>query len=550
LVAIGVSLTIGCEARVSLGGRCTSNAECSAPLACVGARCREAGAAAQAGAFGLRCVAGPSGSRACTLSIEESCGGGAPCESALFATCREGRCVTGCANGDECVSGVCDTTSGAGVCVEPLSTGGADAGPIDAAIPSDAPSGCAPAATGSARSLGEAVLGVTGATEDETTRWVDRGAPLTLTGTLATRLSVGIRAGGMRADESAAPRVVTVVSLGPRDLSLDQLSAFHFSIFDTLATPVPSRNLSSGYDFGLTVTSGLDDDLRYVALRPTPSDDAPTFAWIVSDRDGAAAVNLNSSPPYPTVVGGAALFDGPDVDGVRTLFALYYVEADGTPRLGVIGEDLGRGNSTDRVLPAGFGAGPIALSAVAGGMLLFDPDGGDALLARCTGAMGPAPTISLQPIALETDLAPALVRGIGAASYHAITSTEACDSLPIAAIQCGADTCTLEAPRVAVPAPRALAFEATSWGSATAILVRTGEGARLVVLDDALQIVSDRVVLAANETYEGVDPFTLREAHLASSVSGGVGALAVAGLYADAGGAVRVEVHAVRVSAP
>jgi hypothetical protein len=71
-------------------------------------------------------------------------------------------------------------------------------------------------------------------------------------------------------------------------------------------------------------------------------------------------------------------------------------------------------------------------------------------------------------------------------------------------------------------------------------------GASVLVLDaDGLSIV-ETLSLGATETHE-LETVTLREAHLAASVSGATGVLALGGLYEDASGGGRLLVRVLRL---
>lgn len=550
LLFVGLaSLALGCESRVSLGGRCTRREECAALLTCVGGLCREECTGPSECPAGQRCIAGPSGVRACTRPVEETCDATDPCDPSVFAECREGRCVTGCTDDSTCVSGNCDTSAAIGICVEPVSTGGLDAGPldaaapVDAAVPLDAPSTCLPAPAVSPLSLSQAVLGATAATRNETSLWVETlGAPaLDLAATNVT-FGLGIRAGGAN-----APRLLTAVNLGPHDRGEVEVSIHRSEPFAMPAVIEPSAELASGIGFGAISGRSGADETSLALLRPSPQvgEDTDDFVWIV--REAGSLVNLETGAMPSRFPGGLALFEGPDVEFARELLALDELRADGTHQIGFVGAPFGEGNATPYELLAEWGDAPYAVSSARAAVHLHEPTSGRSLLARCTGAASARPLITAALLeARATDTSPVLLATSDPTQYRVVRHVRACNELPIDAISCTGASCTTRPASTALDATDVLQLESTAWGGASVILVRSAMGASVLVLDaDGLSIV-ETLSLGATETHE-LETVTLREAHLAASVSGATGVLALGGLYEDASGGGRLLVRVLRL---
>ena len=550
LLVVGVaSLALGCESRVSLGGRCTRREECAALLTCVGGLCREECTGPSECPSGQRCIAGPSGARACTRPIEESCDATDPCDPSVFAECREGRCVTGCTDGTGCVSGTCDTSAAVGVCVEPISTGGADAGaldaaaPVDAAAPPDAPISCLPAPTVSPVTLSEAVFGAMSVTRSETSLWVEAlGASALDLAASGVTFGLGVRAGGI-----SAPRVLTAVNLGPHDVGEVEVSIHRSEPFAAPVVVEPSTELASGIGFGTVVGRSGPDETSVALLRPSPAagEDTDDFVWIV--REAGGLVNLETGVMPSRFPGGMAFFDGPDVDFARELLALDELRADGTHQIGFVGTPFGEGNATQYMLLPEWGEAPYALASATGAVLLREPTSGRSLLARCTGASGPRPLITAALLDLApTDTAPALLATSDPAQLRAVRHARACGELPIDTITCTGTSCTVRPATTALDTTDVLQLETTAWGSASVVMTRSASGASVVVLDADGFAITETLSLAATETHE-LEAVTLREAHLAASVSGTTAVLALGGLYVDAAGGGRLFVRLLRL---
>jgi hypothetical protein len=550
LLLVGVaSFALGCESRVSLGGRCTRREECAALLTCVGGLCREECTGPSECPSGQRCIAGPSGVRACTRPVEETCDATDPCDPSVFAECRDGRCVTGCTDGSTCVSGTCDTSAAVGVCVEPISTGGADAGPLDAAAPVDAaepidaPSTCLPAPAVSPATLSEAVLGAMSVTRNETSLWVEMlGAPALDLAASNVTFGLGVRAGG-----TDAPRLLTAVNLGPHDAGEVEVSIHRSTPFAMPAVIEPSTELASGIGFGAIAARSGPDETSVALLRPSPAagEDTDDFVWIV--REAGGLVNLETGAMPSRFPGGFAFFDGPDVEFARELLALDELRADGTHQIGFVGAPFGEGNATQYMLLPEWGEAPYALASAMGAVLLHEPTSGRSLLARCTGAASARPLITAASLDLApTDSAPALLATSDPMQLRAVRHVSACGELPIDTITCTGSSCTTRAATTALDTTDVLQLETTAWGSASVVMTRSASGASIAVLDADGLTVTETLSLAATETHE-LEAVTLREAHLAASVSGTTAVLALGGLYVDAAGGGRLFVRLVRL---
>lgn len=542
LAIAGALAVSGCESRVSLGARCTARSDCLSELTCVGGRCREECTGPEQCATGQRCIAGPSGARACTLAPEETCSSTDPCDPALFAACREGRCVTGCTDGTTCVSGTCDTTTAVGVCVEPISSGG-----------------CLGLGTlASTRSLAEAVLGDGSvAVAEPRELWFEESgaAPMSVDDT--SSFAIGALAGDI-------PSLMLGVHLGDRMEGMNEVVLRVTRPFDE-ATVHTLSNIDSAYALGQVAIDDAGGEHRLAILRPAPDARDDTFALVVRGAvptlegdpptlavPDVGVTGLHSSAPYPTIPGGLALFSGVDVDDARTLVALRYRSATNENLLEVIGERLGEGNALDTALPASWGAGAVAFSSAPQATLLYEPSSGGAAVALVPGAQDVRPRVGISPIALSTDLPPALVGTPTTPSrYRVVTSNTGCGELAIADLTCTSG-CSLQAADVAVRASSLVTFEASELGQAIAVLRVTASGADVVVLDSDAAVLpassAEALTLASTDSPD-FETLTLREAHLTTSVRGGVAYVAVAGLYVDATGARgRVRVRSLRLA--
>ncbi len=127
----------GCQHAAEAGASCSASSECSAPLVCRLARCRNECTASRDCPPGARCLLDPSGLGACSLAIDDRCeSGGAACPTGL--TCLGMRCVNTCTGASECpTDGECREVAGAGVsfCFAPTRE---DGGVLDAAAIEDA----------------------------------------------------------------------------------------------------------------------------------------------------------------------------------------------------------------------------------------------------------------------------------------------------------------------------------------------------------------------------------------------------------------------------
>lgn len=142
-IALG-SLVAGCESRIALGGNCTRDDECQAPLVCgVGGRCRVECETSSDCPSGERCLVDVSvGGAACSIA-RETC----VTECASGLECVAGECQSGCTSSSQCPDSVCTIE---GYCAVPIASdtdsGPADAGAGDATtVDAFDPSGCAAA---------------------------------------------------------------------------------------------------------------------------------------------------------------------------------------------------------------------------------------------------------------------------------------------------------------------------------------------------------------------------------------------------------------------
>jgi len=94
-------LAVGCEARVSLGASCVSEAECPAGLACAAGRCRVGCDDVRDCTPPFACLLEPSGLGACAVAEDDACGAG--CVEPL--ACVDDRCVQSCDVPQDCAAG-------------------------------------------------------------------------------------------------------------------------------------------------------------------------------------------------------------------------------------------------------------------------------------------------------------------------------------------------------------------------------------------------------------------------------------------------------------
>lgn len=547
LLAVSL-LALACESRVSLGGRCTRREECASLLTCVGSVCREECRGPNECPSGQRCIAGPSGLRACSRPLEETCSATDPCNPEVFAECRAGQCVTGCTVGTDCVSGTCDTSAAVGVCVETVSTGGADAGPVDAAIELDSAAddagdaGCLPEPPMSSRTLAEAVFGA-GATamSDTAEIWLgDASRPLSLAGTI--ELAIGVYAGG-----DGTPRVLAAVNQGPHDSGQSEIAIRRASPFAG-ASFENDTSLDAAFAMSALSVHSAPTFAHLAVLRPEPESRSAAFTWIV--REGSAPQGLQDS--VSTFPGRVALFEGPDVEFARELLLLDEL-VEGRHELVLLGDPFGVGNRAVRMLPEAWGLQPFAMSPARQAVLLHEDLTPRTVLARCTGAEGPAPLLSLAELDVVNDGRPLLLStATSPIDYRVLTSAPDCDQAPIVAVSCPGSTCTTSTPTTALDRADAYEWEASAWGDASVVVFTSLEGARVVVLDaDGNRVlVTDPIELGGRETLE-IDTLTLRRSHVAASVSGNVASLAIGGLYVDGtGGNGQVLVRVLRLTRP
>ena len=550
LIALSV-LALACESRVSLGGRCAQVAECATALTCVGELCREDCDGPEDCPAGQRCIAGPSGLRACSRPVEETCSATDPCNPNVFAECREGQCVTSCATGADCVSGTCDTSGGVGVCAEMVSTGGQDAGLADdaARTPDDAGDPvCLPDPPTSTRTIAEAVFGA-GATASRAVAevWLGNASePLSLAAD--RELAIGVRAGG-----PDAPRVLAVLNQGVHETPQSEIAIRRVSPFATPVAVEDDGALEASFSMSaLSVNSG-PTFATFAVLRPAPATTSEAFAYIARERIGERSEVTGLANTRSTFPGRIALFAGPDVDFARELLLLDEL-VDGMHLLVLLGDPFGEGNRAVRDVTASWGTRVFSsMSTARQAVLLHDATTPRTALARCLGADPPAPLLSLAELDLVTDGAPALLATATSPNdYRVITSAHDCLELPIVELACPTERCTASTPTTAIgtASPAALAWETAGWGEASVVMLLEPEGARVVVLDaDGHHVVED-VSLATTERFE-IDDLSLREAHVAASVSDGVAALALGGLYVNAAGdGGQILVRTVRLTRP
>jgi hypothetical protein len=447
------------------------------------------------------------------------------------------------------VSGTCDTSAAIGICVEPVSTGGLDAGPLDAAAPLDAgvlddagSERCLPEPPVSGRSLAEAVLGAgAAATRDVAEAWVGTASAPLPVGAGGTEFAIGVRAGG-----PLAPRVLVAVGLGSHDVGQPEIVIRRASPFDDASSFTSVPDLDAAIQLGaLSIHSG-PDFANLAIVRPMPESLDAAFVWML--REGQSPQSLTqSSSTFP---GRIALFEGPGVMFGRELLLLDEIRGS-THVLSLVGEPFTADNATQRELPAAWGSSTFTMSAARQAVLLHDPSQARTVLARSTGVTGAAPDLSLAEITLTSDAPPALLATADSPTrYRVVTGVADCDELPIAELTCTGSACSASPPTAAISSTSvAYAFEATSWGEASVVLLFEPDGARVVVLDAEGGLVSESIRLGTTETFE-IDALSLREAHVAASVSDGVAVLVLAGLYANRiGDGVQVLVRSVRLRA-
>ncbi len=107
LAAMLATGAIGCEARVSLGSRCTVPGDCPSDLRCIASRCRAECTTERECEDGRRCLRGPDGVNACSTAPDDACTGVEDCGDPLFSRCVAARCQTTCVEDGDCAGGDC-----------------------------------------------------------------------------------------------------------------------------------------------------------------------------------------------------------------------------------------------------------------------------------------------------------------------------------------------------------------------------------------------------------------------------------------------------------
>jgi hypothetical protein len=138
-LALGTLFSCGCEARVSLGGKCSDASLCSAELACRFGRCRAECTASSDCAAGQICIGTPG---VCTLPTDDCSG---TCKPGLV--CAAARCTPSCGGPSDGRAGTtCRDVAGTNVCLpdEAGDAGALDAADLDAGASADAADAGAP----------------------------------------------------------------------------------------------------------------------------------------------------------------------------------------------------------------------------------------------------------------------------------------------------------------------------------------------------------------------------------------------------------------------
>lgn len=543
-----------CEARVSLGGRCSSSAECTGGLVCLGARCRDECRVASECAAGLRCVAGPSGARVCSLPPEETCGATDPCDETLFVECRTGRCVTGCAGDGECAGGTCDTSGAVGICIEAVSVGDADAGASDTGTEADAGADagtdagteCLPESEDSTRTVPSAVLGAEGAVDRGEPAWLETlgAAPIAIDDDASSAFAIGVRIEG-----AASPEVLGAVVGSTGELTLRRGEP----LMDNLHLTVRADGaLAAQMGFSSIATRSSATGISLVGLRLEPSDELDPFAWVYRQDDSPRPLAPRRMP-VGTYPGAAALFLGP-LD--EELFAVrFWPTTDVGGRLGIVASGLGVGNATDIALPPSWGARPVVMATAPSLLLVHEPTTRETRLIRVV-RIATAPVLDDDAVPLETDGAPALAATTSGTEHRVLAMDAGCGRLPIHALRCGPtslEDCALEPAVAALVAPGPSRVQATSFGRAIAILVDDSTGGRLIVLDEDDRIVDleGPMILPRTAMDAGGASLRLSRTSIAAAATATSAVVAIGGLYVDAAErGARVRVSALRVTAP
>ncbi len=124
--ALSLALVLGCESRVSLGGRCARVEECALSLVCVNARCGAECSVSDDCAAGARCLRDTETDVASCSLPADACDGARPCADGL--RCIDGGCLNVCVLPGDCPDGRCVD----GTCEPDLVRDDRDAGLEDA----------------------------------------------------------------------------------------------------------------------------------------------------------------------------------------------------------------------------------------------------------------------------------------------------------------------------------------------------------------------------------------------------------------------------------
>ncbi len=524
-----VLAVLGCESRVSLGARCSADAECPSGLVCSVGRCRTTCESAADCESGRRCLAA-SGQSVCSTVPDDACLSVEDCGDPAFATCVDNECRTRCTEQSQCNGGEC-VLSG---CVErPL----LDTAPIGRvafgdARPSDTQVGSTvlanPDAPAQALELSydAAYAGIAVTVEDASSggSWAAHVASMERT---------------MNADGRRDPGVGLRI-----DVDLD----------GPLATRIAREHYLNSFTSAVAAEAQADGSLVYLWTVRSASEsiDSPnTVAFVARDND--PRLLTMGGPELRTLPPPAVLLGGFGDAGDEPAFGLTVVDAIAS-EIQVTGP--GAGPEGIARIPLPDAAPPRAAVGTTRAMLIQHASGRVAL-ARIAGTDNPLEHAE-HPIASASSCAPSIVDRDVVAAGNYVVGTCLDERIELRRLRCSTDAaealeaCADEAwTTIAAPLPPTR-ISLESWPRGVIIVSEDSMGLHVDLrADETLEPAPPRQRSVLPASYR-VDAFTdYRLVHWAAHTAwrDDAAVLVVAGLYVDDNDVAQVRLGVLEVTA-